>query len=107
MADSDRNTVSRGDPQTLPPPRLPGRRKSSCACPQSTRKTLRQDDSDLVGLAAWGAAPGTISRTMSVPITAPPHLAPDDRQNLTRQALLYMAEAFGFLNASEAWQTFS
>jgi hypothetical protein len=40
---------------------------------------------------------------MSVTVTAPTHLEPDDRQILTRQAMVYMAEAFGFLNASETW----
>jgi hypothetical protein len=44
---------------------------------------------------------------MSVTITAPAHLEPADRQNLTHQAMLYMAEAFGFLSASKTWQSLS
>jgi len=63
--------------------------------------------SDLVDLAAWGSTDRDRLTEMSVTITAPAHLEPDDRQNLTRQAMLYMAEAFGFLSASETWQSLS
>lgn len=57
--------------------------------------------SDLVDLAAWGSSDRDRLTEMSVTITTPTHLEPDDRQNLTRQAMVYMAEAFGFLNATD------
>ncbi len=59
--------------------------------------------SDLVDLTAWGSSDRDRLTEMSVTVTAPTHLEPDDRQILTRQAMVYMAEAFGFLNASETW----
>jgi hypothetical protein len=40
---------------------------------------------------------------MSVTITAPTRLEPATRQHLTRDALIYMAESFGFLDVTETW----
>jgi hypothetical protein len=38
---------------------------------------------------------------MAVTITAPPQLDPSDRRARTREALVYMAQQFGFVEASE------
>lgn len=59
--------------------------------------------SDFVDLSAWGTSDRDNLTEMSVTITAPTHLEPDDRQNLTHKAMVYMAEAFGFVNASGTW----
>jgi hypothetical protein len=59
--------------------------------------------SDVVDLTAWGTSDRDPIPEMSVTITAPTRLKPDDRQRTTREAMIYMAEAYGFLNASETW----
>lgn len=56
---------------------------------------------DLVDFAAFGERTDDQLASMAVTITAPPLLPRELRRPLTRQALAYMGQAFGFTDASD------
>ena len=56
---------------------------------------------DLVDFAAFGERVDAQLTSMAVTITAPPQLPRELRRALTRQAFVYMGQAFGFTDASE------
>lgn len=56
---------------------------------------------DFIDMSPPGSSDRGHLREMAATINAPPILDPSDRQRQTRRALAYMAQQFGFLDATE------
>jgi len=56
---------------------------------------------EYIDMSSFGDSDRGQLREMAVTITAPPCLNPSERRDRTREALVYMAQQFGFLEAAE------
>lgn len=57
---------------------------------------------DYIDMSALGHSDRGRLPQMLVTITAPPQMAPSERRRVTRQAMVYMAQQFGFIDLTEA-----